>query len=167
MKIAKYALAALGLIAFLTPTAKADSFVYQVTSTDGNIDVIFDLPSFQENVTTSTFTTATSAFGPITEFNLSGNSTGCVLGGTSLSPGPCFIALIGLAVNSISDDVRVPSFTGPGTFTATNNNGLTTTVTITEVSTVPEPSSLALIPPGLVALLVMRKRMGHNSPAVA
>jgi hypothetical protein len=29
MKIARYAVAALGLIALLTPTAKADTFVYQ------------------------------------------------------------------------------------------------------------------------------------------
>src|SRR5215472_212908 len=30
----------------------------------------------------------------------------------------------------------------------------------------PEPSSLALIPLGLGALLVLRKRMGHNHPSV-
>ena len=59
MKIARYALAALGLIAFLTPTAKADSFVYNVTSTEGGIDVTFALPSFQEVVTTTTFIQST------------------------------------------------------------------------------------------------------------
>jgi len=48
-------LAALGLIAFLAPAAKADSFVYNVTSTEGGIDVTFALPSLQEVVTTTTF----------------------------------------------------------------------------------------------------------------
>jgi hypothetical protein len=52
-----------------------------------------------------------------------------------------------------------PSFNGPGTFPKTTN-GITTTVTITDVATAaPEPSSLALLPLGLGALLLMRKRM--------
>jgi hypothetical protein len=33
------------------------------------------------------------------------------------------------------------------------------------VPTVPEPSSLALTPLGLVVLVVMRKRMGHSRPS--
>jgi hypothetical protein len=152
MKIARYALAALGLIAFLTPTAKADSFVYQVTSNFFNIDVIFDLPTFQEVVDTTTFIKATSSLGPITEFGLSGNSTGCfTISGGGSATGPCWTAVL-VPPNSLGIDS--PSFSSPGTFT-----NFDTTVTITEVSTVPEPSSLALIPLGLVALLVMRKRM--------
>ena len=165
MKIARYAVAALGLIAFLTPTAKADSFVYQVTSTSlNNLDVIFALPSFQEVVTTTTFTTATSFFGPIIEFQLSGNSTGCPLGGPKGQFGPCFVALTSETIVFGQGPPSVPSFTSPGTFTKTTF-GTTTTVTITEVPTVPEPSSLALTPLGLVVLVVMRKRMGHSRPS--
>ena len=165
MKTAKYALAALGFIALLTPTAKADTFVYQVTSTLSNVDVIFDLPSFQEVVTTTTFTLATSSGGPITEFGLSGNSTGCSIAAGSASPGPCFIAF-GPAAGVVVDNLSVPSFTSPGTFTGMSGP-ITTTVTVTEVTgTVPEPSSLALVPLGLGALLLMRKRMGRNRPSV-
>jgi len=160
MKIAKYALAALGLIAFLAPTAKADTFVYQVTSTFRNIDVIFDLPSFQETVTPTTFIQATSSDGPITEFALSGNSTGCSVAAGGVSPGPCLAAFVPSFSNELitGGPPFVPFFSSPGTFHAIAF-GVTTTVTITQVPTVPEPSALALIPLGLVVLLVMRKRL--------
>ena len=68
MKTARYAEAALVLFALLTPTAKADTFVYQVTSTLGNVDVIFDLPTFQEFVDTTTITLADSSDGPVIGF---------------------------------------------------------------------------------------------------
>jgi hypothetical protein len=38
-------------------------------------------------------------------------------------------------------------------------------LTFTSVAAAPEPSSLALIPLGLGALLVMRKRLGHSRPS--
>jgi len=160
MKIARYGLAALVLIAFLTPTAKADSFVYQVTSPSFfNVDVIFELPSFQEVVDTTTFIKATSSAGPITEFGLSGNSTGCItITGGGFSTGPCWTAVLVPPPTALGSDS--PSFSSPGTFT-----NFDTTVTITEVSTVPEPSALALIPLGLVVVRVMRKRMGHSRPS--
>ncbi len=164
MKMTKYAVAVLGLIALLTPTSKADTFVYQVTSDFEGLDVTFDLPSFQESVTTTTFTTQnTSNGGPLTLFSLSGTSTAdcsvAVPGGMpSTAPGPCFGGINATTIFVVAGGFS-PSFTGPGTFTATLL-GATTTVTITDVpGNVPEPSSLALIPFGLVALLVMRKRM--------
>ena len=58
----------LGLIALLTPTAKADTVVYQVTSNLINLGVIFDLPTFQEFVDTTTITLADSSDGPVIEF---------------------------------------------------------------------------------------------------
>lgn len=161
MKIARCALAALSLIALLTPTAKADTFVYQVTATDGlgSIDVTFELPTFQEFVDATTFTEESSNFGPVTEFELSGGSAKCSLNGLNES-GPCWQAITVAPGGGCCLFANAsPSFSGPGTFTATDSSG-DTTVTITDVSgAVPEPSSLALLPFGLVALLVMRKRM--------
>jgi hypothetical protein len=155
MKITKYAVAVLGLIALLTPTSKADTFVYQVTSTIDNIDLIFALPSFQEFVDTTTFTLDTSTAGPVTELILSGNSTDCSAGPVTIT-GPCFLAVLS-PVNFDGD--TGPSFTGPGAFKETFF-GDTTTVTITDVPTAaPEPSSLASIAIGFGALLLMRKRM--------
>ena len=159
MKIARYAVAALGLIALLTPTAKADTFVYQLTSTIENLDVTFDLPTFQEFVDTTAFTHDTSSEGPVTELILRGNSTDCSLGLVTVG-GPCFVGELGemSPVGFIAD--ASPSFTGPGGPFTSTSFGDTTTLTITDVPiTTPEPSSLALILFGLVALLVMRKRM--------
>jgi len=68
MKIARYAVVVLGLIAVLPPTAKADTVVYQVASNPINLDVVFDLPTFQEFVDTATITLADSSDGPVIEF---------------------------------------------------------------------------------------------------
>lgn len=164
MKIAKYAVGALALIALLTVTAKADTFVYQVTATNENLDVTFELPTFQEYVDTTIFTQATSAFGPVTEFELSGDSSPCSLNGL-IEPGPCWQAdTVAPGGGCCLLASTSPSFSGPGTFTATDPvNGDTTTVTITDVSgTVPEPSSFALIALGAGALLFLRKRRGNG-----
>src|SRR5215469_2691109 len=67
MKIARYAVVVLGLVALLTPTAKADTVLYQVTSNLINLDVIFDLPTFQEIVDTTTITLADYYDGPVIE----------------------------------------------------------------------------------------------------
>jgi hypothetical protein len=99
-------LAALGLIAFLTPAAKADSFVYNVTSTEGGIDVTFALPSFQEVVTTTTFIQNTPIQGPLNEFILSGNSTDqCVY----YSCWPVLGRICTFDSNNVPDD-RFPRF---------------------------------------------------------
>src|SRR5262249_11391874 len=72
------------------PAAKADTFVYHVTYGFFDLDVTFELPTFQEFVDTTTVQ-GDSIFGPVTEFVLSGNSTACSLPGTSLiNPGPCY-----------------------------------------------------------------------------
>src|SRR6516164_2265491 len=67
MKIARYAVVVLGLIALLPPTAKADTVVYQVPSNLINLNVIFDLPTFQEFVDTTTITLADYYDGPVIE----------------------------------------------------------------------------------------------------
>src|SRR5215469_2248603 len=68
MKIARYAVVVLGLIALLPPIAKADTVVYQVTSNLINLDVIFDLPAFQEFIDTTTIALADPSDGPVIEF---------------------------------------------------------------------------------------------------
>ena len=149
------------------PVAHADTFVYQVTSTINNVDVVFDLPTFEEVATATTFTTNSSSGGPFTAFCVSGNTTACHVsqgGFSAFCSGLCF-AGVGSNFFLETGFSTSPAFTGPGTFT-TIFPAFTTTVTITDVpSGVPEPSSLALIPLGLGALLLMRKRMGHNSPS--
>jgi hypothetical protein len=150
------------LVVIGAPVAKADSFVYNVTSTVGALDVTFELPTFQEFVTTTTFTHNSSAGGPLTSFTLSGNTTVCSDGFVTFT-GPCFQGM--RADGSGFGTPLSPGFTGPGTFTSSSAIN-TTTVTITDVpSGVPEPSSLALVPLGLVALLLMRKRAGHFRPS--
>jgi hypothetical protein len=117
----RYAVAVLGLVGLLTSAAKADTFVYEVTSTVNNLDVKFDLPSFQETVTTSTFTLGTAFIGPLTEFSLSGDSTDCSASGflgTIMASGPCFIGYSATSFFSLVDPAF--GFTGPGTFTVTD-----------------------------------------------
>ena len=116
----------------------------------------FDLPTFQETVTNlTTFVTDTSNLGPFTAVSLSGNSTDCSLPNAAPA-GPCFIGEFasggGIGLPAF------PSFSGPGMFTVTATEGVfveTTTVTITDVPGVPEPSSLLLLGCGLFGLLAM------------
>jgi hypothetical protein len=146
---------AIASLVLLPSSAKADTFVYNVTSTFNAVDVTFDLPTFQESVTTTTFTHDTSAIGPLTVLSLSGNSTVCsatTFATFTAGPGPCFVG-----ANATSDiifnQILAPSFNGPGTFTMTDTV-FTTTVTITDVSSAaPEPSSLILLGCGLFGLL--------------
>jgi len=69
---------------------------------------------------------------------------------------PCFLGEF--SPSSFITDVG-PAFAGPGTFVKQGFDGITT-VTITDVpSGAPEPSSLALLPIGIGALLLTRKRI--------
>ena len=144
----------------VVPSAKADTFVYHVTNSADGLSVTFDLPTFENpanNITT--FVSGTLAGLPLTAFGISGNSSECADAHVAAVPGPCWVG----NNTSVSSKIEFtsPSFTGPGTFTLGS-----TTVTITDVpTTAPEPSSLALVPLGLVALLLMRKRAGHFRPS--
>jgi hypothetical protein len=149
----------------LVPSAKADSFVYDVLYNDPSFitfHVMFELPTFQQTVVNQTiFDLTTSSRGPVTGFSISGGPNGCLVnqggeGGGSVAVGPCFVAGgLGFGVAS----PFAPAFNGPGTFSRTAGS-LGITVTITDVPTaVPEPSAFALLSSALVAVgVVVRKR---------
>jgi len=146
----------------LAPAANAD-FVYDVTSNvAGNFHVRFDLPIFQQTINEiTTLDVATwDNSSPLTTFSISGGSANCVMTGAPFSPlsGPCFIAggpgtILGLG------STLAFTFNGPGTFTATDGNILST-LTITEVASVPEPATIVLlsIPLTGVGLLTRKHR---------
>ena len=73
IKLAALTIAIVSLL-LLPSRAKADTFVYNVTSTHDNVNVTFDEPTFQETVTPTTFTTNTPSLSPVTEFALTANS---------------------------------------------------------------------------------------------
>jgi hypothetical protein len=129
------------------------------------VHVIFELPSFQETVDNqTTFDLATwPAQGSLTEFSISGNSTGWVAGGFSSPSGRCEIF-----ANSDSslqfDATIVPAFSGPGTYT-TSTSDYSDTVIITDISAVPEPSALVLLSSYLLGVgQVVRKRRENSRP---
>jgi hypothetical protein len=154
----------------LVPSAKADIFKYDVQFTAGGeqAHVIFELPSFQETVDNqTTFDLATWGGGPLTgsptKFSISGNSTGCLFGSGTIGPGPC--AVFGNATQLLElFSSEVPAFSGPGTYTKSSGD-FSSTVIITDVSGVPEPSALVLLSSCLLGIgLVVRKRRFHQRP---
>ena len=148
----------------IVPSAKADSFVYQVTSTTpaGNLDVTFDLPSFENpanNITT--FVSGTLFGDPIADFGISGNSSECSIADAVGLLGPCWAGTNTAGATLVF--FTTPSFSGTGTYISSAANG-STTVTITEVSGVPEPSGMLLLASGLLAVgLAGRKRRAINA----
>jgi hypothetical protein len=123
----------------LALAAKADTFVYDVTSHLNlplDLHVRFELPSFEQDVVNQTvFDVATASDGTINSFSISG-------GTTFPSPDWTVNTTGGITTSRVS-----PSFNGPGTFTATLAQfNESTTVTITDIpSSVPEPSSWILL----------------------
>ncbi len=143
----------------LAPRAKAD-FLYDIQSTWTNLHVRFDLPSFEQDVVDqTTFDIATDNLGPVIHFGINGGSGVCDDFIVAAGPAPCWVA----SGSGWSAGGPSPSFAGPGTFTL-SNEAATTTVTILDVSNVPEPSSCVLLSLMLVSGgLVLR----HRRAAVA
>jgi hypothetical protein len=123
--------------------------------------VIFELSSFQETVDNqTTFDLTASNVGPIVEVGMSGNSTDCVAGPV-FDFGPCVIFLTFPGILESSGG-PVAAFSGPGTYTE-SQIGYSATVTITDISSVPEPSALVLLSSCLLGVgLVVRKRRCHQ-----
>lgn len=144
----------------VVPSAKADTVVYNVTSTAGSLNVTFDLASFQNPANDITTFVSGTLFGePLKGFGISGDSSNCSDGVSFSGPGPCWIATDTQGASVASGG---PSFSGLGTFTAGG-----TTVTITEVVGAPEPSSVALMLLGVGLVFVLQKRnsRGHQPAA--
>jgi hypothetical protein len=164
------------------PSARADIFQYDVQFTQNawTAHVIFELPSFQETVenqTTFDLATWTRVTDPPTGFSISGNSTTCDAQGWVSFFGPCVLFENDEAAFVLgSSYYPVPAFNGPGTYTLSTISDepglapdwrfISTTVIITDISTVPEPSALVLLSSCLLGVgLVVRKRRFHQRPA--
>ncbi len=142
----------------LAPSAKADSFIYDVQSTFVSLHVTFTLPTFEQTVVNqTTFDFATYNLGSITAFSLSGGSAGCSGPNFSLPTGPCWDANNGSTAEAATP--ISPAFAGPGVFTQTDGV-ISTTVTITDVPTVPEPATIALMGVGAVFTAFKRRKRG-------
>ena len=163
MKIARYALAVLGLVAS-APVAHADTFAPTFTCT-----ACFN-PTTAPTAPDVTFPSPT-----MLDIDLDGLLFAITLPSGSL-PGDKYIWSASTTCSLITFLCSVGFFivdltqnTQPGD--TVDNLPFSTLViaggdlTFTSVAAAPEPSSLALIPLGLGALLVMRKRMGHNRPS--
>jgi len=106
----------------------------------------FTSPQFAEPINTSDFF--------IGALNSSGDAALTLDFTTTMTPG----SLVGFAGGSIFGLSVLNNTTA-----APEYSDLSGSIT---PAPAPEPSSLALIPLGLGALLVLRKRMGHNRPSV-
>jgi hypothetical protein len=139
-----------------------------VTSGGIGVHVTFNLPTFlQDTGDVTTFNVITDPFGsPVTDVELVGGGGGtCDISGSPVTPSaPCWMVKLanGIIASSNADNPGA-AFDGPGTFTSRSE-----TLTITEVSGVPEPGSVVLLLTVIaaVALLVGKRRPSKNSPAL-
>ncbi len=148
--LAFVALASLALV----PSARAD-FVYDIQDTSYDVHIRFHLPTFEQDVVSqTTFDVAVAPF-TVGAFGINGGSGDCIAASLFAGPAPCY------ALRSpLGDDYEgfSPAFSGPGTFTA-----FSTTVTITEVPSVPEPSSWPLLSLGVVYVAFLGRRQRLRS----
>ena len=145
------------------PIAHADSYAATFTCTSGcNTPPTAPDVTFPSPILTVTFKGLTFDFPARPSGELPGDDYGWSQGISSCGVvGPLICAE--LDITDFSRDETLPSFVhNPPLNFGTAAGDLT----FSKVSA-PEPSSLALIPLGLGALLVMRKRMGHSRPSAA
>jgi hypothetical protein len=156
-------------VAFV-PVLKADTFEYKIISSDAILNVTFDLSSFENpanNITTLSGDdlSGTVDGSAITAFGISGNSSACAANGVSDS-GPCWVAFgNGIEIT----DTFSPTFSGVGTHLREGfieGRTFYTIVTITDLSTVPEPSAIILLASVLVAVgFITRRRRASRQRA--
>ncbi len=163
-------LAGLAYLALL-PQARADVYQYDFTETQvtfgvpfTGLHVIFDLPSLLPDTgDVKKFSVITDGYvSPITDIQLVGVGPDACDGGSI--PAPCWMVKFADGASAASSDGGGVAFDEePGTFT-----GVGETLTITDVSGVPEPGSVILLLTliAAVALVVGKRRLSRNSPAL-
>jgi hypothetical protein len=139
----------LALLVAGAPVAHADSFAATFTGGPTAPDVTFPSPTLTISFDGSTFSiTLPSADLPTDQYTWSKAPSVC---------GVCGTAFV------ITDQTTNMATSGGGSISTEGASGDLTFTPLTAPA--PEPSSLALIPVGLGALLVMRRRMGHSRPS--
>jgi hypothetical protein len=145
----------------LVPALKADTLEYKISSSFGDLSVTFDLSSFENPANDiTTFLSGTLDGHPLIAFGISGDAnSNCDDGHGGIGSGhTCWVAR-----NNTSSfpylDYQSPVFGGVGTYTYTEptTSGFTT-VEITDLSTVPEPSAIILLTSALVAVGLVKRR---------
>lgn len=150
----------------LVPALKADTFEYKITSTFADLSVAFDLSSFENPANDiTTFLSGTLGGHTLIAFGISGDSNfNCDDGHGDMGSGrPCWVARNDTDTFSYTD-YQIPAFSGVGTYTYTNpDSGAFTTIAITDLSTVPEPSAIILLASVLVGVgFVTRRRLASH-----
>lgn len=181
MKIKRYAIAAaLGLFILVSPrTVRADSTTFDASGKFGDGSALVGtvmIDTLAGSVTAVDLSVGPPGFeGPLTTFDqriVTGQIAIEVIG-TGGTGAEIFLqlpvgSLIGYAGSNLCNTTTVAcpfaasSFYAKGSVIVNLSSGALTEVTGVSA---PEPSSLALIPLGLVAALLMRKRVGHVRPA--
>ena len=157
VKLAILTLGVASVLLGLSPSAKADTFQYDFTSTVlGSQNIVFTItePALQPTGDVTSFTSVTSTLaGTITEF-VWDSATGDCLG--SSVPGLACASFLNSDFGPITFFFTPGSFLSPGSYTSLNGG---TTLEITDLGVVgaPEPSSLLLLGCGLFGLLVMAR----------
>ena len=147
------------LVGLVLASSANASVVYDIQSSLEHLHISFELPGFQQTVSNQTvFNVETWDLPlPITNFTLSGGTAACSVGGPS---GPCWAASGG--ANSANTLVS-PLFNGPGTFSATSL-GVTTNVTITQITSTPEPPPAILVSGTLLGFVIVVVKRRFTRP---
>jgi PEP-CTERM motif-containing protein len=151
----KLTILTVGMLAvlFLSANAKADTFLYDFSvpngfgNVGGVVNIQFTEATLAPSGDVTSFLSATDPSGVVTDF-LWNSAAGAFCGNVAISGFGCAEYRIpsGFAAFAFA----AGSFLSPGTYTDAFTAGAT--LTITDISAVPEPSSLLLLATGLLGL---------------